>query len=93
MIEPLLTAAEVGELLGFQSSTIQDWVEQDKIPALKLGGKLRFRESELADWLEQQRRVGPGAGGEVLPTPTAHPTRGVASQALPIPIRGGRDAC
>ena len=88
MSERFLTSSELGQLLGFAAGTIVDWAENGTIPAFKLGGRLRFRESEVIDWVERQR-VGPGAGGEVLPTPTAHPTRGVVSQLLPTPLRGG----
>jgi excisionase family DNA binding protein len=55
-LDPLLTAAEVGELLGFSAGTVVDWAENDKIPCFKLGGRLRFRESEVLAWLEQQRK-------------------------------------
>jgi excisionase family DNA binding protein len=88
--ERLLTAAELAELLGFAAGTIVDWAERGTIPAFKLGGRLRFRESEVLAWVET-RRVGPGTGGEVLPTPTV-PTRRVVSQALPTPLGGGTDA-
>jgi excisionase family DNA binding protein len=73
----LLTARELGELLGFSASTVVDWAEAGKVPAFKLGGRLRFRESEVLDWLERQR-VGPGARGEVSATSSVAPTRGVA---------------
>lgn len=55
MTERLLTARELGELLGFSAGTIVDWAEAGKVPAFKVGGRLRFRESEVALWLEQQR--------------------------------------
>jgi excisionase family DNA binding protein len=89
----MLTAAELGDLLGFEAGTIVDWAEAGKIPAFKLGGRLRFRESEVLPWLEDKRKaVGPGAGGGVLTTPTALPTHGVASQVLTTPNRGGSHA-
>jgi excisionase family DNA binding protein len=53
--EPLLTAAEVGELLGFSPSTIVDWAEQNKIPGFRIGGRLRFRWSEVEATLEAGR--------------------------------------
>jgi excisionase family DNA binding protein len=56
--EPLRTAREIGELLGFSPATIVDWAEHDRIPCFKIGGRLRFRESEVLEWLEQGR-VGP----------------------------------
>jgi excisionase family DNA binding protein len=55
--ERLLTARELGELLGFSASTIVDWSERGEVPSFKLGGRLRFRESEVLAWLEA-RRVG-----------------------------------
>jgi excisionase family DNA binding protein len=53
--ERLLTARELGELLGFSASTIVDWAEARTLPCFKLGGRLRFRESEVLAWLEEQR--------------------------------------
>jgi excisionase family DNA binding protein len=84
----LVTAAEVADLLGFTSGTVLDWFEAGRLPGFKIGRAVRFRESEVLAWLEA-RRVGPGAGGEVSPTPTARPTLGVVSQASPTPLRGG----
>ncbi len=91
MSDRLLTAYEVGDLLGFSPGTILDWFEARRLPGFKLGRAVRFRESEVLAWLESQR-VGPGAGGSLLPTPTALPTRGVVSQVLPTPHGGGTHA-
>jgi excisionase family DNA binding protein len=55
--ERLLTARELGELLGFSASTIVDWSERGEVPAFKVGGRLRFRESEVFAWLEARRVV------------------------------------
>jgi excisionase family DNA binding protein len=55
LTERLLTARELGELLGFAAGTIVDWAEAGKLPAFKLGGRLRFRLSEVEAWLEAQR--------------------------------------
>ena len=55
MIEQLLTARQVGELLGFSAATVVDWAEAGKLPAFKVGGRLRFRLSEVEAWLEAQR--------------------------------------
>ncbi len=53
MSEPLLTARQIAELLGFSPATIVDWAESGKIPHFKIGRALRFRESEVVgDWLE-----------------------------------------
>lgn len=55
MTERLLTARELGDLLGFAAGTIVDWAEAGKVPAFKVGGRLRFRESEVLAWLEARR--------------------------------------
>ena len=66
MIERLLNARQLGEILGYSSATVVDWAEAGKVPALKVGGRLRFRESEVLAWLETKRA---GAGGEAPATP------------------------
>lgn len=55
MIEPLLTARELAELLGLSASTVLDWFEAGRLPGFKLGRAVRFRESEVEAWLEAQR--------------------------------------
>ena len=89
MIEPLLTAAELAEILGFSAATVVDWSERNEIPSFKIGGRLRFRESEVIDWLEE-RRQGRDARGEISPTSSAPPTLGVASHFSPTLV-GGED--
>jgi len=74
--EPLLTARQVAELLGFAPATIVDWFEAGKLPGFKIGGRLRFRLSEVEAWLETQRA---GAGGETPATPRMRPPEGVVS--------------
>jgi excisionase family DNA binding protein len=54
--ERLLTARELGDLLGLSPSTILDWHEAGRLPSFKLGGRaVRFRESEILAWLEESR--------------------------------------
>ncbi len=89
MTEPLLTAADLADLLGFAAGTIVDWAERGELPAFKVGGRLRFRESEVESWLEE-RRTGRDARGEVSPTSSAPPTLGVVSQLSPT-LTGGDD--
>lgn len=57
MTERLLTARELGQLLGFAAATIVDWAEAGKLPAFKIGGRLRFRVSEVETWLEERRQT------------------------------------
>jgi len=89
----LLTAAELGDLLGLTAGTILDRFERGDLPGYRLfgkkGGPVRFREMEILEVLDGWRVNGPGAGGEVSPTPTAHPTRGVLYETSPAPLRGG----
>ena len=54
-VEPLLSARELADLLGFAAGTIVDWAERGDLPCFKLGGRLRFRESEALRWLEGRR--------------------------------------
>jgi excisionase family DNA binding protein len=57
LIERLLSARELAELLGFAAGTIVDWAERGDLPCFKVGGRLRFRESEVVGWVEGQRRA------------------------------------
>jgi predicted DNA-binding transcriptional regulator AlpA len=92
----LLTAAELGELLGLSTSTILDRFEAGDLPGFRLfpktdrrgrpTGPVRFRLAEILEALDGWRVNGPGAGEEVSPTPTAHPTRGVSYEASPTPL-------
>lgn len=81
MSERLLNAVQTAELLGLSPSTVLDRFERGDLPGFRLfgrkGGPVRFRRSEIEAQLERWRVNGPGAGGEVSPTPTAYPTRGV----------------
>lgn len=65
-LEPLLTASQVAEIVGFAPGTVVDWAERGEVPSFKVGGRLRFRESEVAEWLERRRR-----GPEVARSPEA----------------------
>ena len=86
MTEPLLSARELGELLGFSAATVVDWAEAGSVPAFKLGGRLRFRLSEVETWLEGKRA---GAGGEAPATPSKRPPVDVVSHLPATPHRGG----
>ena len=96
MSEQLLTARQVGEYLGLSTSTILDRWERGDLPGFRLfgrkGGPVRFPLAEIEETLQAWRLNGPGAGGEVSPTPTADPTRAVALQVSPTASRGGEDA-
>ena len=85
MTERLLTARELGALLGFSTATVVDWAEAGKVPVFKLGGRLRFRLSEVEAWLETKR----AGQEEKLSTTPRKPARLVVSQASTTPLRGG----
>ena len=92
MSDRLLTARELGEILGLSPATVLDRFERGDLPGFRLfgkkGGPVRFRLSEVELVLEQWR-VGPDAGGGVSPTPTGHPTHELVSQASPTHSNGG----
>lgn len=54
MTEPLLSACQVAEHLGFAPGTIVDWAEAGK-SRLQIGGASGFRLSEVEGWLEERR--------------------------------------
>jgi excisionase family DNA binding protein len=57
--ERLLTAAELGELLGLAAGTVLDRWERGELPGFRLGARagapVRFRWSEVEAWLEEHR--------------------------------------
>ena len=71
MSEPLLTARQVADLLGFAPGTIVDWYEAGKLPGFKIGGRLRFRTSEVEAWLEEKRGGLNGRSRVTEPQPLA----------------------
>ena len=64
MTAPLLTARQVGELLGVSPETILRWTRGGLVPAIRLpSGAIRYRTAELDEWLEARvtARRGPAA--------------------------------
>ena len=59
MIEPLVTAREVGETLGFSTDWVLDQWEAGKLPGFRIGDRkgspVRFRLSEIEVWLENKK--------------------------------------
>ena len=64
----LLTARELGELIGLRPGTILDRWERGELPGYKFGRAVRF---DLDEVLAVGRR--PGAGGEAPTTPSKRP--------------------
>ncbi len=91
MNERLLTARELGELLGLSTGTVLDHFECGDLPGFRLfgkkGGPVRFRLADIEAALEGWRVNGPDAGGEASPTPRNRPARAISSQTSPTPLR------
>lgn len=55
--EPLMTAAQVAQLLGVPRSSVYEYArrEHDPLPAIEIGRHRRFLRSDLEEWLTAQR--------------------------------------
>lgn len=51
--EPLLTAAQVAQHLGVQTSWVYEKAALGVIPSVKVGVYRRFRLSQIEQWLEE----------------------------------------
>jgi excisionase family DNA binding protein len=49
--EPLITAAQAGQLLGLHPVTLLRWAREYRVPCHRIGRKVKFRTSELNAWL------------------------------------------
>ena len=95
----LLTAAELGQLLGLSPSTILDRFENGDLPGFRLfpktdrrgrpTGPVRFRLLEILEQLDGWRVNGPGLAEEVAPVPNQSPDPGRSLTVAPVPIGGG----
>ena len=52
---PLLTAAEVAELLNISLASVRRLQSDRHIPFFKVGGSVRFSRADIIAYLEQQR--------------------------------------
>lgn len=53
---PLLTACQVGELLGQSTRWVLTQAAAGELPSFKVGRAVRFDGAEIDGWLEQRRR-------------------------------------
>ena len=53
--EQLMSVEQVAKYLQLNRSTIYDWAQKGKLPAINLGQVWRFRRAELDAWLEAQK--------------------------------------
>ena len=58
MSERLLTAAEVGDLLGVPESWVRESARSGAIPHLRLGRYVRFDLADVEAWLESCKQPG-----------------------------------
>ena len=54
--EQLMSVEQVAEYLQLTRSTVYDWDQKGKIPAIKLGQVWRFRRKEIDGWLAVCRK-------------------------------------
>ena len=57
---PLLTAGQVGELLGVPKSWVYDQSRKGRIPTVNLGRYRRYRSEAIEEWVEQMEAEGVG---------------------------------
>lgn len=53
-MEPLLSAAQVAEILGVHVNWIYAQAKKGLLPSLMVGRQRRFRRLEIERWLDQQ---------------------------------------
>lgn len=58
---PLLTAAEVGELLGVPASWVYEQARRGRIPTVILGRYRRFRRQAIETWIAELEEGHAGA--------------------------------
>ncbi len=54
MESDLLSAEDVGKILGLSRTTVQRWCHQGKLPAAKIGKSYRIRKEDLDRWYEEK---------------------------------------
>lgn len=59
VFEPLISAAEAGQLLGVHPVTLLRWAREGKVPSRRLGRRVTFRASELNSWYIRSTLVVP----------------------------------
>jgi excisionase family DNA binding protein len=67
MNEPLLTAAEVAELLSVPVSWVREATRDNRLPHLRLGRYRRYHATTIQAWLRDQQ-VGPPSRSIDLPS-------------------------
>jgi excisionase family DNA binding protein len=55
MVEPMMTARQVAELLGVHENWVYDQAVGGDLPSYKIGGARRFDPVELRQWITEHR--------------------------------------
>jgi excisionase family DNA binding protein len=58
--DPLLSAAQVGELLGVPRSWVWEQSRRGRIPTVRLGRYRRYRREAIERWIEELESEGTG---------------------------------
>jgi excisionase family DNA binding protein len=58
--DPLLTAEQVGELLGVPKSWVWEQSRRGRIPTVRLGRYRRYRREAVERWIEELEEKGMG---------------------------------
>ena len=53
--ESLMSIKELAAYLQVEMSTLYQWSQNGKIPAMKVGTMWRYGRSDIDDWLERQK--------------------------------------
>jgi excisionase family DNA binding protein len=61
-----LCVKEVADLLGVAESTVQRWVRNRELPAIRVADTIRFDPGLLAEWLERSCHLGSQPRGHGL---------------------------
>jgi excisionase family DNA binding protein len=59
--DPLLSAEQVGELLGVPRSWVWEQSRKGRIPTVKLGRYRRYRREAIERWIEELESEEPGS--------------------------------
>jgi excisionase family DNA binding protein len=57
MVEPMMTARQVAELLGVHENWVYDQAVGGDLPSYKIGGARRFQPEEVQRWIAEHREA------------------------------------
>ncbi len=59
LLEPLLDAKDVGQILGLHPQTVLRYARAGVLPGIRYNRLWRFRKSDITAWIETQAAVPP----------------------------------